>query len=256
MVLGMCVLFIAWQVHPRYRLIVAGNRDEHRARPTAALARWAERADVVGGRDLVAGGSWLAASRSGRFAAVTNFRELPLSPRPRSRGILVSDFVCGEESPADFASRLSLAAQDYAGTNLFVADAKELWHWSNRGAVTSALKPGLYGLSNGMLADDWPKMRRGREALAKLVSASDNVVDNLALFALLGDRTLGDDHELPNTGVGRELERTLSPIFIAGSEYGTRASTVLLIEHTGGVRMLEKSWGPGGSFEGEAAVTL
>jgi len=252
----MCVLFIAWQVHPRYRLIVAGNRDEHRARPTAALARWTERADVVGGRDLVAGGSWLAASQSGRFAAVTNFREVPFSPRPRSRGILISDFVCGDESPAAFTGRLLLAAREYAGTNLFIADANELWHWSNRGAVTSAMKPGLYGLSNGMLADDWPKMRRGREALAKQVSASDSVVDEQALFALLADRTPGDDHELPNTGVSRELERTLSPIFIAGMDYGTRASTVLLIEHSGGVRMLEKSWGPGGSFEGEAAVRL
>lgn len=252
----MCVLFIAWRAHPRYRLIVAGNRDERYARPTAVLARWAERADVVGGRDLVAGGSWLAANSSGRFSAVTNFREVPFSSGPRSRGMLVSEFVCGEESPAVFTSRLSLTAHEYAGTNVFVADADSLWHGSNRGNVASAMTPGLYGLSNGMLADDWPKMRRGRAGLASVISASENAVDEQALFALLADRTQSADHELPDTGVGRELERTLSPIFITGQEYGTRASTVLLIERTGRVRMLEKSWGPGGSFQGEAALAL
>ncbi|MFZ5723671.1 MAG: NRDE family protein [Pseudomonadota bacterium] len=248
----MCVLFIAWKSHPRYRLVLAGNRDEFRARPTAALERWRDRPDVLGGRDLKGGGSWLAARTDGRFAAVTNFREVPPGTGPRSRGELVRDFVCGDQPPASFVQQLDPLGREFGGTNLFAGNADSLWHWSNRGQVARLMAPGLYGLSNGMLADDWPKMRRGREVLHAQVVRSD--IDEDALFALLADRTPGDDHELPDTGVGRDMERTLSSIFIAGDQYGTRASTVLLIGHDGSVRMREKRWGAGGAFEGESAL--
>ncbi len=256
----MCVLLIAWKSHPRYRLILAGNRDEFRARPTAPLSRWAERADVIGGRDLQESGSWLAARTDGRFAAVTNFRRMPLAGgKPASgvvngasRGALVRDFVCGEASPATFVRYIDSAGDDFGGTNLFAGDADALWHWSNRGNVMRLMAPGLYGLSNGMLDDDWPKMRRGREALATLV-ADDNIHED-ALFTLLADRTPGDDHDLPDTGIGREMERALSPIFIAGDEYGTRSSTLLLIGHDGEVRMHERRYGAPGVFEGETVI--
>ncbi|MFP5440765.1 MAG: NRDE family protein [Gammaproteobacteria bacterium] len=250
----MCVLFIAWKSHPRYRLVLAGNRDEFRARPTAALDHWRNRPDVIGGRDLKGGGSWLAARADGRFAAVTNFREVPPSTGPRSRGELVQDFVCGELPPAAFVQQLDPQASEFGGTNLFAGDASSLWHWSNRGQVARMVAPGLYGLSNGMLADDWPKMRRGREALARVIAAGQ--IDEEALFTLLTDRTPGNDHELPDTGVGREMERTLSSIFIAGHEYGTRASTVLLVGHDGSVQMRERRWGAGGAFEGESTLLL
>lgn len=249
----MCVLFIAWKSHPRYRLVLAGNRDEFRARPTAVLAHWRNRPDVIGGRDLKGGGSWLAARADGRFAAVTNFREVPLSTGPRSRGELVQGFVCGEQPPAAFVQQLDPQAREFGGTNLFAGDDDALWHWSNRGQVARRMAPGLYGLSNGMLADDWPKMRRGREALARVVAASE--IDTDAAFALLADRTPGLDHELPDTGVGRDMERTLSSIFIAGNEYGTRASTLLLIGHDGRLQMHEKRWGAGGVFDGETILT-
>lgn len=251
---AMCVLFIAWKSHPRYRLILAGNRDEFRARPTAALARWAQNPGIIGGRDLKEGGSWLAATASGRFAAVTNFRQVPLTAGRISRGSLVSDFVLGDEQPGAFVRALDARAGEYGGTNLFAGTPDALWHWSNRGNVTRLVAPGLYGLSNGMIEDDWPKMRRGREGLARLVSASD--IDEDALFTLLADRTPGADHELPDTGVGRDMERTLSSIFIAGDNYGTRASTLLLIGHDGRVRMREKRWGAYGVFEGESEIAL
>lgn len=250
----MCVLFIAWKSHPRYRLVLAGNRDEFRARPTAPLARWSQHPDVLGGRDLKEGGSWLAASTGGRFAAVTNFRQVPLAPGPRSRGTLVSDYVCGTDTPAAFVRRVAVDGGDYGGTNLFAGDPDNLWHWSNRGEVTQLMAPGLYGLSNGMLEDDWPKMRRGREALAKLIAAES--LDENALFELLADRTPGADHELPDTGVGRDMERALSSIFIAGDNYGTRASTVLLVGHDGRIHMREKRWAAGGAPDGETNLTL
>lgn len=250
----MCVLFIAWKSHPRYRLVLAGNRDEFRARPTAALDHWRNRPDVIGGRDLKGGGSWLAARADGRFAAVTNFREVPPSTGPRSRGELVQDFVCSDQPPAAFVQQLDPQAREFGGTNLFAGDASALWHWSNRGQVARMVAPGLYGLSNGMLADDWPKMRRGREALARVITGDD--IDEEALFTLLTDRTPGSDHELPDTGVGRDMERALSSIFIAGHEYGTRASTVLLVGHDGSVQMRERRWGAGGAFEGESTLRL
>ncbi len=249
----MCVLFIAWKSHPRYRLVLAGNRDESRARPTAALERWRNRPDVLGGRDLQSGGSWLAASTQGRFAAVTNFREVPLRPGPRSRGTLVQDFVCGNSLPSMYTQQLDAQADEFGGTNLFAGDADSLWHWSNRKQVARLLSPGLYGLSNGMLADDWPKMRRGRETLARIVGGES--IDEEALFTLLADRTPGEEHELPDTGVGRAMERVLSPIFIAGGEYGTRASTLLLIGHDGSVKMRERRWGAGGIFDGETEIS-
>lgn len=250
----MCVLFIAWKSHPRYRLILAGNRDEFRLRPTAALDHWQDRPDVIGGRDLRSGGSWLAASTSGRFAAVTNFREVPPVTGPRSRGSLVQDFVCGTQSPVAFVQQLDPQGREFGGTNLFAGDTESLWLWSNRGAVARVMAPGLYGLSNGMLADDWPKMRRGRDTLAALIARDE--IDEAALFALLADRTPGADHELPDTGVGRDMERALSSIFIAGNEYGTRASTILLIGHDGRVQMHEKRWGAGGAFEGETTLLV
>lgn len=250
----MCVLYLAWKSHPRYRLVLAGNRDEFRARPTAALSAWSHRPDVIGGRDLKAGGSWLAASKSGRFSAATNFRRVPLASGAQSRGLLVSGFVTGTESPAAFVHRLDADPDGFGGTNLFVGDGDALWHWSNCGQVTRLMAPGLYGLSNGMLDDDWPKMRRGREGLARIVASG--VIDEDAVFTLLADRTPGDDHELPDTGVGREMERALSSIFIAGDNYGTRSSTLLLVGHDGRVRMRERRFGAGGAFEGETVVEL
>lgn len=250
----MCVLFIAWKAHPRYRLVLAGNRDEFRARPTAPLATWSARPDIAGGRDLKAGGSWLAAGAGNRFAAVTNFRQVPLATGPRSRGTLVQDYLQGEDSPAAFVRRVDADGGLYGGTNLFAGDRDSLWYWSNRSAKTRLMAPGLYGLSNGLLDDDWPKMRRGREALARLVAADR--IDEEALFTLLADRTPGDDHELPDTGVGREMERSLSPIFIAGGDYGTRSSTLLLIGHDGSVHLRERRFGASGAFEGESQVSL
>jgi uncharacterized protein with NRDE domain len=245
----MCVLFIAWQSHPRFPVVLAANRDEFRARPTAPLGPWPGRPDVLGGRDLKEGGSWLAASHGGRFAAVTNFRQVPPAPARHSRGALVGDFVCGAASPADFSAHIAAAGAAYGGFNLFVGDGTSLWYVSNRGAGPRQLAPGLYGLSNGLLDDDWPKMRRGRAALAALLA--DDLIHEEALFDLLADRTPADDHELPDTGVGLHLERTLSSIFIAGDDYGTRSSTVLLIDAQGGVRMHERRWGANGVPAGE-----
>lgn len=239
----MCTLLFAWQVDPARPLIVAANRDEFYARPTAAAARWPRDAEdapeIVAGRDLLAGGTWLGVTREGRFAALTNVREPLVSPPANapSRGALVADYLRGRASPADYVAGLRPDA--YAGFNLIVGDREFLWYLSNRSGPPRALGPGVYGVSNAALDTPWPKVRRGREGLAALVAAG--TATPAALLALLADATAAPDAELPDTGVGLAMERVLSPLFIASAGYGTCSSTALAIHRDGVVEFRERS---------------
>jgi uncharacterized protein with NRDE domain len=247
----MCTLLFAWQVDAGAPLVVAANRDEFHARPTAPAQRWAD-APVFAGRDLLAGGTWLGVAPGGRFAALTNVRE-PLVPAPldaRSRGELVAGFLRGAMPPADYLAGLDPDA--YPGFNLVVADARALWYLSNRAGPARALDPGVYGISNAGLDTPWPKVVRGRERLTALVAAG--AADTGALLGLLADRAPAADAELPDTGVGSALERMLSPLCIVGPDYGTRCSTALRILRDGTVEFHERSLGPPGPRD--VAVTL
>lgn len=256
----MCTLLFAWRVDAAAPLIVAANRDEFYARPTAPAQRWADAPRVFAGRDLLAGGTWLGVAvgaalgvaPGGRFAALTNVRE-PSVPAPadaRSRGQLVADFLRGEQGPAEYLAGLDAAA--YPGFNLVVADPRALWYLSNRSGPPRALDPGVYGISNAGLDTPWPKVVRGRERLAALVAAGAATTG--ALLDLLADRAPANDAELPDTGVGLALERMLSPLCIVGPEYGTRSSTALRIARDGTVEFHERSLGPPGPRD--VAVTL
>ncbi len=244
----MCLVLIAWRVHPRYPLIVAANRDEFYARPTEPAQRWPGAAGMIAGRDLEAGGSWMGAAADGRFAAVTNFRELEAGPADaRSRGELVADFLQGDAPAADYLATLAPRAQRYRGYNLLLADGAApdamLHCASNRGAPTVSLPAGVHGLCNGPLDSDWPKVRRGRELLAAAVTEAEPSEE--ALFALLGDSTRPADGELPDTGIGLANERLLGSIAIhgeiAGRGYGTRSSTLLLLDADNRGRFVERS---------------
>ncbi len=247
----MCVLFLAVDAHPRYRLVLAGNRDEAHVRPTAPLARWADAPHVLAGRDLEAGGTWLGVTESGRWATVTNVRDPkvggspPASVRPDrlSRGALVAGFLRGSDAPADYAAQVQAERDAYNGFNLLVGDGADVWIASSRRGA-GRLAPGLYGLSNDTLDTPWPKITRGRAAFAEALRPAR--LDPADLIAFLADETLADDEDLPETGVGRDLERALSPLFIRGPHYGTRASTVLLLDRNGGGTVVEQSWGPDG----------
>ncbi|HEY6007197.1 MAG TPA: NRDE family protein [Geobacteraceae bacterium] len=240
----MCLILIAHDCHPRYRLIVAANRDEYHARPTAKASFWADAPEVLAGRDLEGGGTWLGLTATGRFAALTNFREPHLHRKDApSRGRLVSDFLCGNMDEDAFRQRLEREGETYNGFNLLFGAVDRLGIFSNRAQLPPELAPGIHGISNHLPDTPWPKVVRGKEGLTSLVSAG-NPLTPRDLFALLADRTQPADAFLPNTGVGLELERQLAPLFIRGKEYGTRCSTVVLVDQENKVTFAERTFPP------------
>lgn len=265
----MCLIALAWRAHPRYRLILAANRDEFHARPTLPLAEWEDAPQVIGGRDALHGGSWLAL-RGRRLAAVTNVRRPP-EQEGRSRGELVADFVRGDADATAAMRALANDATQYRPFNLLIHDGDVLAFASNHSGAASPdiagdtgyamrmLEPGIHGVSNGALDAPWPKTAMLMAKLGEWVAASaanlstDNVPDFEPIFAALADTTLAADDRLPDTGIGLERERFLSPAFIAHPTYGTRASTVVLIGEDR-VDIIERLFGPEGSFLEERRI--
>jgi uncharacterized protein with NRDE domain len=243
---AVCLLLMAWQAHPRYRLVLAANRDEFFARPTAALDYWADAPAILAGRDLTAGGTWLGVSAAGRIAAVTNYRQRGAAAGERSRGWLVRDYLGGRHAPRDYLARVAAHADRWGGFNLLVGSAKEFWHLSNRAAGARRLTPGVHGLSNHLLDTPWPKVQSGTRALQDLLRGAA-ALDPEDLLALLADRTPPADTDLPDTGVGLEWERLLAPRFIVSPDYGTRCSSVLLVERSGHAVFVERTFAADGS---------
>ena len=238
----MCIILLAYKSHPVYTLVLAANRDEFYERPTAQAEFWNDVPGVLGGRDLERGGTWLGVTETGRIAAVTNYREpgRKIEDAP-SRGLLVSDFLRGREGTAEYLERLAQSAALYNGFNLIAGDAQELYYFSNRGAGPQALAPGVYGVSNHLLDTAWPKVARGKQALSDLLAAG-RVLSPDDIFRVLADRTCAADDCLPSTGVGLERERILSPLFITSPIYGTRSSTVLLVDLEDEVTFIERTF--------------
>lgn len=220
----MCLIALAWQAHPDFPLIVAANRDEFYQRPAAPARFWEDAPAVLAGRDLAAGGTWMGVTRQGRFAALTNYREPGAPAGARSRGLLVSAFLAGRESPADYAARVAGEGGEYSGFSLLLGTPDSLVAVSNRGLVPTALAPGVHGLSNHLLDTPWPKVEKAKAGLTAALQAS---APDDTLFHLLADAEPAPEPALPDTGVGRDMERLLSPLFIRSPNYGTRVSTVL-----------------------------
>jgi uncharacterized protein with NRDE domain len=241
----MCLILIAWRTHPDYPLVVAANRDEFYARPTAPAGPWAEDPRILGGRDLQAGGSWLGLRSDGRFAAVTNVREPGVPKGPRSRGDLVREFLLGDAPARDYAPAIPGAS--YSGFNLLVSDGAALWYRSNRDGQARELPPGIYGLSNHLLDTPWPKLVAAKAGFQKAMGALPAVE---GLFEVLANRELVPDPELPATGLSLEWERMLSAVFVASETYGTRASTVAVLGRDGVLTFGELAFGPNGAALG------
>jgi uncharacterized protein with NRDE domain len=238
-----CLVVFAWQVSPQRRLVLIANRDELHARPTAPIHWWPE-PPLLAGRDLEAGGTWLGVDARGRFAAVTNFRGGPVPPAAPSRGTLIPSFLAGDLSPATFLANLAGVAARYAGFSLLVADEESLGYFCNRAPESPRLlPPGLYGLSNATLDAPWPKLVRSR---ARLAAALDTADRPESLLELLADRRAAPDPELPDTGVGLELERRLSAPFIVDPHYGTRSTTALVLDGDGRGAAVERSFAADG----------
>ena len=254
---AMCVVAFAWQTHPRWRLVLAGNRDEFHARPTAALARWPAGGrlhnDILAGRDLQSGGTWVGLDRRGRVAVVTNVRNGYARPHEGpSRGALPTAFLAGTADAAATTGDLLADAPGYAPFNLMLADGEGCWHLGNHPLQREAVATGVHGISNGRLDAPWPKTRGLAAALRHWVEAGGE--DLQPLWHALADERIAPDVELPDTGVGLELERRLSPAFIRGSAYGTRASTIIAVDHDGRGFIHERRFGPDGVFAGETVL--
>lgn len=257
----MCLILLAYRAHPGHPLVVAANRDEFHERPAAPAHWWPDAPGLLAGRDLRGGGTWLGVTRGGRFAAVTNYRE-PAAWRADacSRGELVRGFLEDSAGAARYLRRLAPRAGEYNGFSLLLGDARELWFYSNRGGAPRRLGPGLYGLSNELLDTPWPKVERGRRRMQRALRAAR--LSTAPLLAMLGDTEPAADADLPDTGIGRDRERALSPMFIRMPGYGTRCSTALVFDADGRVELEERSFDAAGaqratvreSFRVEAAA--
>lgn len=243
----MCVIALAYKTAALGPLLIAANRDEYYARPSAALDFWRpDHPEVLGGRDLQAGGGWLAMDQRGRFAAVTHIRQGYAKPGARSRGELVQRFVSGDESALDFAAWLKAEHSQFAPFNLIFGEVKDLLHFSSRSGMLNRVPPGIHVLSNGDMNSRWFKCEQLRQKLA----LQKRVPTDQEIISWLSDQTPSPVEELPNTGVGLAMEKMLSPVFINGRDYGTRASSVLTLSARGELMFTEVSWGLGGRESG------
>jgi uncharacterized protein with NRDE domain len=237
----MCLLAFALDSHSRYRLVLAANRDENYIRPTASARFWSDAPDLLAGRDLEAGGTWLGVSRGGRLAALTNYYGPgEYAADKLSRGELIPDFLSGGLSPDDYLDILRRTGEQYNGFGLVFGDCDRLNFFSNRGTSVHGLISGIYGLSNHLLDSGWPKVSAIKQGLKRILS--EDIIDTEALFSLLHDRTRYPDELLPDTGVGIMRERALSSIFVALEEFGTRCSTVILVDRENRLTFLERSF--------------
>lgn len=253
----MCLLVLGWQSHSRYRLVVAANRDEFHDRTAAPLGPWSDAPHLIAGRDLRAGGTWLGVDRARRFGVITNYRELQ---RPRrtapSRGELIPRFLGSDRPAGEYLAGLETDAPAYSGFNLLLAAADGLWYASNRADVFARpLAAGIHGLANEQLDAPTPKLLRVRDRFAALL-ARDGTIDADELFEPLADRERAAESSLEESHLAREWALALSAPFVVHREYGTRCSTVLLLEHSGALTIAERRFDAGGAPSGESEYRL
>ena len=249
----MCLVVIGWQQHPEFPLIIAGNRDEFHGRPTESAHWWSDAPDIVGGRDLQAGGTWLALHRAGRFATVTNFRDAQQpSPKYRSRGHLVTEFLSSTQTPVNYLD--TIVGADYAGFNLLVSDGMSLAWLSNRGDGIRTLTPGIYGLSNALLDSPWHKVLRSKAALEALIR--QDKVNETELFRLLDDRERAMAGEVESDRLPFEKAHAITAAFIVLPDYGTRSSSVALLDAGGGWQFHERRFDAEGNRAGDSAFAI
>lgn len=239
--MNMCIIFFAYKAHPQYKLVFAANRDEIYERPTKSAEFWKDYPNVLAGRDLEKNGTWMGISKRGDFSAITNYRDFSLLiDDPISRGNLVKDYLIKGYSPKTYMEKIKDERQKYNPFNLLVGNTSALYYYSNVDNKIKEIRPGIYGLSNALLDTPWPKIIRGKKRFKEMIN-SNREIDFSDLYRILFDKWSPKDEELPDTGIGIRRERILSSIFIESPNYGTRASTLLLIDVKNHVTFIEKS---------------
>lgn len=247
----MCLVVFAWQPHARQPLLLLANRDEVHQRPSAALAQWSDQPGIYAGRDLEAGGTWLGIAEQGRFATLTNIRDLSLPLGEQSRGALVSNYLASQQAPQEYLQEVATNISQYSGFNLLVGDLNSIWYLNSTEPRPIRLAPGIYALCNASLDTPWPKLVRVRRLFSEHLNAQDSVY-----FELMQDEWRPEDDQLPDTGVGLAMERMLSSIFIRGEVYGTRATSLLRRFADGSTTLAERSYAENGRFTGQTQVAL
>lgn len=239
----MCLIAFDWHPKANRKLTLISNRDEFYHRPSKTAHYWDDNPTIYGGKDLEMGGTWLAVSTESRFAAVTNYRQADMSKYPLSRGKIPSDFLESSNSAIEWFEQYQHALSDFAGFNAILYDGEDLVYISNRnGSEALLLTQGQYGLSNHLLDTPWPKVVKAKSALLRHLEEPHPAKVNDRLLDEFQNHSIAPDDELPNTGVGIDLERMLSPMFIRSPSYGTRTSTALSIYKNGDIHFTERNY--------------
>lgn len=245
----MCLIVFAYNTHPDYKLILAANRDEFYDRPTTSANWWEDHPDILGGRDLKAKGTWMGVDKKGRFAAVTNYRDIAnIRTDAKSRGDLPVDFLLNEETASEYTESVLKDSKEYNGFNLLTLDDK-MAHLSNYENKVNLLDAGVYGLSNALLDTSWPKVEKAKDNFKKTIEGDFQIED---LIRLMQDEEVAADEKLPHTGLPIEMERAVSAMCIRSPNYGTCCSTAITIDHDDNIEFVEKSY-PVGSREDKTA---
>ncbi|MFY0627875.1 MAG: NRDE family protein [Reichenbachiella sp.] len=222
----MCLIIFSWKNHAQYDLIVASNRDEFLNRPTEPAHFWEDYPNTLAGRDLKSGGTWMGLTKGKRFAALTNFRDFDrINENAPSRGHLVSDFLNSDVEPENYINTIKSSISEFNPFNILIGNEKELWYFNNINFEIKKLIPGLYGLSNGLLNEPWPKVLKGKESMKSMLEKAE--FNNEEIFKFMQDKELALDKDLPKTGVPYGMEKGLSSLFIELPSYGTRCSTLI-----------------------------
>jgi uncharacterized protein with NRDE domain len=248
----MCLILVGWRMNRQFPCLIAANRDEFHARPTAPAAWWQEHPQVLAGQDLRAGGTWLGMTRTGRFAALTNYRD-PSERRAEapSRGALVTELLDSTAPVSECLDYLRRVGAAYNGFNLIFSDGARLGIYESVPGIGRELGPGMYGLSNHLLDTPWPKVQKAKSGLA---AAFGNPSDTAPMLSLLRDDRPAPDAQLPQTGFNLGWERLLSSAFVLSSDYGTRCSTIIRIEQSGRAYFDEWSWNSAGADAGRVSL--
>ncbi|WP_087973431.1 NRDE family protein [Oceanobacillus rekensis] len=241
----MCLINFQLHDHANYKLVIAANRDEFYERPTAQAQFWEDKPTIMAGRDLMFLGTWLGITKSGRFAALTNYRDPTMEGQMKnSRGEIVTNYLTSNQTPEVFLKTLSADRNNYAGFNVIVGDSDQLFYYNNIQDDISLISSGTHALSNHFLDTPWPKVVKGRRWLEEYLQQNRDVNTD-KLFEIVSNAEMANDKYLPDTGVGVELERKLSPLFIRTPDYGTRSSTVLLVDKNNQVTFVERTYNKG-----------
>ena len=237
----MCLILFAYDCHPQYQLVVAANRDEFYLRPDLPAAFWPDKPIILAGKDLHQGGTWMGITTTGRFAALTNYRD-PSSNNIQapSRGKLVQNFLSSNVAAESYIENLDNGATAYNGFNLLFGSDESLYYYSNRQNTVRKVEKGIHGLSNSLLDVAWPKVNKGITSLAACLQHDDISAEQL--FAIMADKEQPEDKDLPHTGVSQEMERVLAPAFVVSETYGTKSTTVLLVDRNHNVEFWERSF--------------